>query len=100
MERARMLQMAELVMDATDMFRKAGVPHNVELAVGEHPEIWLHENVGRPNDKCFRYQSYVILATDKHDPNLEKAEAHIKRLMEEVLENDTVRDDGRLQGIA
>ena len=85
MTRERLLQMAELVLDAADVFRKASVPHNVELAVGEHPEVWLHENVGRTNDKCYRSQSYVILATDKHDPNLEKAEAHIRRLIEEVL---------------
>ena len=92
MDKRRLLQMAELVVDANNIFRKTGM-NNVSMEVSQHPEILIraHWN-GTDFQNTYRYRATSPLLHDKLDPNFDAAEHRIRELMEEVR-NDTVRDD-------
>ena len=90
MDRKRLHEVVDLVMDATDLFRGQRVPHSISLEVGQHPEICIFTDIGKVWSRTFRYRSSSPLLSDKLDPNFDAAEEKIRELVKEVVVNDAV----------
>lgn len=87
MDKRRLLQMAELVADANEIFRKTGM-NNVSMEISRHPEIHISANWnGEAFTNHYRYRATSPLLCDKLDPNFDAAEYRIRMLMEEALKN-------------
>lgn len=94
MDKQRLLQIAELVIDANERFQ--GTARNtacISMEISRAPEILIraHWN-GADYQNTYRYRATSPLLHDKLDPHFDAAEHRIRELMEEV-KNDTVRDD-------
>ena len=84
MDKKRLLQMAELVVDANNIFRKTGL-NTVCMEVSQHPEIHISANWnGADYMNHYRYRATSPLLCDKLDPNFDAAEYRIRELMEEA----------------
>ena len=85
MDKERLLQMAELVIDANDIFKAAGRPHTVRMEVSNLPEVVILANWnGNAYLNHYRYKAVSPLMCDKLDPDFKGAEKMIKQLIEEV----------------
>lgn len=85
----RLMEVAALVMKAVHLFE--GIPHSIALEIGRYPEVVIHENAGSVNSKWKRYKAYRTFEEEKYDPTFdptfERAEMHIRRLMEEAAKD-------------
>ena len=94
MDKERLLQIAELVIDANDHFRQ--VDRNaacISMEISHTPEILIRAHWNGSNyQNTYRYRAVSPLMHDKLDSNFDAAEHRIRELVEEVR-NDTVRDD-------
>lgn len=94
MDKQRLLQIAELVVDANDHFKKLNRDFAcISMEISRTPEILImaHWN-GTDYKNTYRYRAVSPLLHDKLDPNFDAAEHRIRELVEEV-QNDAVRDD-------
>lgn len=83
MTRVRLLEMCDLVLAANYQFDKNGDGRTVSLEIAKFGHtIRVNENLFDKNVPVVRYTTDRILSTN-YDPEFLKAEAHIKRLMEE-----------------
>ena len=84
----RLMEVATLVMEAVHLFEGLGILHIISMEIGRYPEIVIHENIGSVNSKWKRYKACRLLfEEEKHDPTFERAEMHIRRLMEEAAKD-------------
>ena len=90
MDRERLHEMADLVMDANQLFHDHRIPHSVHMEVGWYPEICINTNISKVNARTFRYRLASPLLSDKTDPEFIKAEAKIRELVKEVPTNDFI----------
>lgn len=84
MGRERLFEIANLAMDALELFWEENIHHCIEVTVGTHPEVWIHENTDKANGRFIRYYGHSTLGHE-YDINFNDAEKHIRRLMEEVM---------------
>ena len=96
MDKRRLLQIAELVIDANDHFRQKmpnGASNTIKMEISRTPEIYIQAHWdGDRYLNHYRYRAFKTLSHDKTDPHFDAAEHRIRELVEEVR-NDTVRDD-------
>jgi len=90
MDRKRLHEIADLVMDATDLFRGQRIPHSISLEIGQYPEVCIFTDLGTAWSKTFRYISSSPLLSDKLDPNFDAAEEKIRELVKGAVTNDAV----------
>lgn len=85
MDKHRLLQIAELVMDANDHFRQAGRVACISMEISRTPEILIHAHWNGSNyQNTYRYRAVSPLPHDNTDPNFDAAEHRIRELVEEV----------------
>ena len=87
MTKERLIEMMDLVLSC----KHWGHSHSVDIEIdnaGDH-EIYIYPNVGN-GGKAKVYESHPIIPipenddTHVYDPNFEKAEAEIRRLLQEI----------------
>lgn len=83
----RLMEVVNLVMKATHLFEGLGIPHGIALEIGRYPEVVINEKAGSVNSKWKRYKAYRMFEEEKYDPTFERAEMHIRRLMEEAAKD-------------
>jgi hypothetical protein len=83
----RLMEVATLVMEAVHLFEGLRIPHSISMEIGWYPEIVIQENIGSVNSKWKRYKAYRLFEEEKYDPTFERAEMHIRRLMEEAAKD-------------
>lgn len=88
MTKERLLQIAELVCNANEMFRRVmpnGRAHVICMEISPTPEIFIQANWnGDHYMNSYRYRAVSPLLRDKLDPHFDAAEHRIRELMEEV----------------
>lgn len=92
MDKERLLQIAELVVDANDLFRKDGRNTAcIRMEISRTPEIliYAHWN-GNSYRNTYRYRAISPLTYDNTDPNFDAAEHRIRELVEEVKNGDII----------
>ena len=91
MDKQRLLEMAELVIDANSAFRSVGQKHCVNMEISRTPEITIRANWnGNAYLNHFRYKAVSPLLCDKLDPHFDGAEKKIRELMKEAGYGDIV----------
>lgn len=85
MDKQRLLEIAELVIDANDLFGNTGAIQQISMEISRTPEMLILANWnGSTYLNHYRYKAKSPLLHDKLDPDFKGAEKKIRELMKEV----------------